>query len=232
MKRVLFLLLAALLITCLLVSCDPDDELDMEPDELKGTWVCYPDFLDFKLEFDGFGNFSYEKKEEGNIVAQFSGTYSLDGSYIIFEIKNQSKYTEEHPMHTFMHTDGPDVYLASNEADSFTYYSHEDYYNKFEKEGSTYSYSGKDETIIYTFDTSSLSFKNTDTWKPEDTLLYKLETELNAKAEYTENLEPDWYVKWYDESYSKYRITSQYTLADGYLTTYIDDGNPAKYHRY
>lgn len=135
-------------------------------------------------------------------------------------------------MHTFMHIDGDDVYLASNESDSFIYAVHQDDYKKYEKEGSTYSHSEEDETMIYTFNTSLLNFKYTDTWNYEGALLYKLETELNAKAEYSENLEPDWYAKWYDESYSKYRITTQYTLTDDdKLVTYID-GNKCTFHRY
>jgi hypothetical protein len=235
MKKVFILLLAALLITCLLVSCDPDEETDTLNDELKGTWVCYPYFTDFKLEFDGYGNFSYEKKEEGNIVAQFSGTYSLDGSYIIFDVKQQSLYSPDHPMYVFLHNEADDVYLAMSDTDSnLPYAENHDKYYKCDVEESTYSFSREDGTWVHTFNTSSSSLnqKHTDTYKPEDTLLYKLETELDAEANYTENPAPNWYVKWYDESYFKYRITSQYPLADGYLTTYIDGGNSCKYHRY
>ena len=236
MKKVLLLILAALLVTCLFVSCNPDEE-DEEQDTLKGDlrgiWVLYAGFTDIKLQLDGLGNFTYEVIEESKIAEQFSGTYYLQDSYIIFDANYQSKHTEDHPMHTFMHTDGDDVYLASNESDTFIYAIHQDDYKKFEKEGSTYSYSGDVETMTYTFNTSPLlNFKYTNTWNYEGAQLYKLETELNAKAEYTKNPEPDWYVKWYDESYSKYRITTQYTLTDDdKLVTYIA-GNKCTFHRY
>ena len=104
MKKALLLILAALLVTCLFVSCVPDEEQDTLKGEIRGIWVLYAGFTDIKLQLDGLGNFSYEKKEEGNIVAQFSGTYYLQDSYFIFDANYQSKHTEDHPMHTFMHT--------------------------------------------------------------------------------------------------------------------------------
>ena len=70
MKKVLLLILAALLVTCLFVSCVPDEEQDTLKGEIRGIWVLYAGFTDIKLQLDGLGNFTYEVIEESKIAEQ------------------------------------------------------------------------------------------------------------------------------------------------------------------
>ncbi len=96
MKKAFILLFAALMITCLFVSCEPDVDPDTVTDQFKGNWILAGGFDELRLEFDGEGNFKYTKINEGEIEEQYSGTYTYDASNLKFEWYDDTHSKHEH----------------------------------------------------------------------------------------------------------------------------------------
>ncbi|MBQ7283172.1 MAG: hypothetical protein IJR16_10380, partial [Spirochaetales bacterium] len=65
MKKAFILLFAALMITCLFVSCEPDVDPDTVTDLFKGHWKLVGCFDELLLEMDGEGNFTFTDKSGG-----------------------------------------------------------------------------------------------------------------------------------------------------------------------
>ena len=96
MKKAFILLFAALMITWVFVSCEPDVDSETVTDHFKGNWILAGGFDELRLEFDGEGNFKYTNINEGEIEEQYSGTYTYDASNLKFEWYDDTHSKHEH----------------------------------------------------------------------------------------------------------------------------------------
>ena len=94
MKKLFILLLAALLIAGILVSCKEDPK--PEPDALKGTWKgTGADLTEYTMVCDGFGKVTITEKEDGKDPETRDATYSLDTTNEYVTLNYQDEEDEE-----------------------------------------------------------------------------------------------------------------------------------------
>jgi len=87
MKKFIILLLAALLIAGVFVSCKEDPK--PEPDAFKGTWKGKDsDDCEYTIVCDGFGKVTYTLKD-GDDTQTVEGTYEASGNYVTLKLKQE-----------------------------------------------------------------------------------------------------------------------------------------------
>lgn len=105
MKKFIFLLLAALLIAGVFVSCKEDPK--PEPDALKGTWKgTAADLTEYTMVCDGFGKVTFTEKEAGKDPKTHDATYSLDttNKYVTLNYQDEE---DEKTRYIFIKPDVP-----------------------------------------------------------------------------------------------------------------------------
>ena len=112
MKRYLLMMLAVLLLSCFLISCDQESEGGKSLDPaISGTWTCSEErkpgvTYTWNLTIKSDGTYVMEELYNGDPSQTHKGTYSADGAKWIGTVTNLSDffkldYTGEHPRYVF-----------------------------------------------------------------------------------------------------------------------------------
>ena len=247
MKKFIILLLAALMIVGLAVSCKPDPE----PDAFKGTWKG-TDTTDYEFTFvcDGFGALTYTVKH-GDDTKTYEGTYKVADGYITVSYNEEGEDDTAYLYsHLIVQADvgkgdipvpetsvGKYAFHADDESKEYDFpdnYSAEDYYCPFTKEGDEYSCTAvnPDEPTYVRFESMKLTTPNAtatetyavykEAYDPEDVpeLLCSLTYASNFKCTAGEEGDP-WSFKCEDPEIV-FTMKTQYTLSSNTLTIYME----------
>lgn len=113
MKRNLLIMLAVLLLSCFLISCNPEAEDVKRTDPaIVGTWTCTEvkspvATYTWDLTLNADGSFTMDEKYNGDPSQTHKGTFSADGSKWVGTVTNildffpLDSYTSEHPSYGF-----------------------------------------------------------------------------------------------------------------------------------
>ena len=110
MKRYLLIVLAVILLSCFLISCDPEAEDVRRTDPaIVGTWTCTSGDFTWNLTLNDDGTYIMDElfNEEPDPSQTHKGTYSADGAKWVGTVTNileffpLDTYTSEHPSYAF-----------------------------------------------------------------------------------------------------------------------------------
>ena len=232
MKRNLLIMLMVLLLSCFLISCNPEAEGGKGDDTpaIAGTWTCTEKKSEvatytWDLTLNADGSFTMDEKYNGDPSQTHKGTFSADGSKWVGTVTNildffpLDSYTSEHPNYAFKDADETHWKLGfSVECEDPLDY--EDTYD-WDAEKQIYY---KEQSVVpersaywfHKFGASSYEYNSTNITKDEsDNEMYKMEIVFMAKGEFMDPIEPaatKLFAKFYDFDMGKcsWKITSSY----------------------
>lgn len=112
MKRYLLIVLAVILLSCFLISCNPEAEGGKGDDTpaIVGTWTCSKEIspgvtYTWTLKLNEDGSYTMDEAQNGDPVQNFIGTYSTEGDKWKGTVTNLADflndYTSDHPCFIF-----------------------------------------------------------------------------------------------------------------------------------
>ena len=237
MKRYLLIVLAVLLLSCFLISCNPEAEDVRRTDPaIVGTWTCTSGDFTWNLTLNDDGTYIMDETDEGDPYQTHKGTFSADGSKWVGTVTNildffpLDSYTSEHPSYAFK-----DAVDESHWKLGFSVECEDplDYENTYEWDAEKQIYY-KEQSVVpkrseycfHKFGASSYEYNSTNITKDEsDNEMYKMEIVFMAKGEFMDPIEPaatKLFAKFYDFDMGKcsWKITSSYKKDGDTLTFY------------
>ena len=225
MKKFIVLLLAALMIVGLCISCkEPDPK-----DELYGKWVYKDEIATVILDADGKGAFTLSLDE----VFELKGTYKINEGKVTMEIDPSSvpagevdKYyvflgDVDDPVHT-AYTPGEDEISICFNADSTTRPDDADEFVAFDVITDNNVF--KNSIMMITLETDKIIIEM-DLSKKEATKTV-CEVALDFEADKTENTAfsgLDWFCNYTNMKATKMSVDSDYSIKDNKLSIYFFD---------
>lgn len=237
MKRYLLIVLAVILLSCFLISCNPEAEDVKRIDPaIVGTWTCTSGDFTWNLTLNDDGTYIMDETDDEGYPSQtHKGTYSADGAKWVGTVTNileffpLDTYTSEHPNYAFKDADETHWKLGfSEECEDPLYY--EDTYD-WDAEKQIYY---KEQSVVpersaywfHKFGATSYEYNSTNITKDEsDNEMYKMEIVFMAKGEFMDPIEPaatKLFAKFYDFDKNKcsWKITSSYKKDGDTLSFY------------
>ena len=132
MKRYLLIVLAVILLSCFLISCNPEAEDVKRIDPaIVGTWTCTSGDFTWNLTLNDDGTYIMDETDDEGYPSQtHKGTYSADGAKWVGTVTNileffpLDTYTSEHPNYAFKDADETHWKLGfSEECEDPLYYT-------------------------------------------------------------------------------------------------------------
>lgn len=241
MKRYLLIVLAVVLSSCFLISCNPEAEDVRRTDPaIVGTWTCTEEkspgaTYTWNLTINNDGTYIMDElfNEEPDPSQTHKGTYSADGSKWVGTVTNISEfepiytYTSEHPCYGFRNKED-DTHWKLEFNDELE--NPESYKNTYEWDASNQRYLLEENTDskyycdYYKIGDTSYEENTTNITKDESgNEKYKMEMIYIAKAEAFEDPSADKvFAKIYDFYKDKcsWKITSSYKKDGDTLSFY------------
>ena len=236
MKKALFVLLAALIVTCLFTACQQDPA-----DAIIGTWKYSGDLGTSYFTLTKDNTFTYTTYVADVKVKDLSGSYKLssDENYLVlsFDVSEIPIDTTTH--YVFVKPEGTDkLYLV--EKDENVKPDPAEYVDLYDiTEGSLdplekplkLSYSLNTDTYAcnedFTIKNSTIEASGSSTFKKDGSVLFKEEIDITASCSWTSKLEPA--VIYTDVEIEMIRETMKFTVDDTTLSTYDELGNPINF---
>ena len=239
MKRYLLIMLAVLLLSCFLISCDQEAESGKTLDPaIAGTWTCTEKKSEvatytWDLTLNADGSFTMDEKYNGDPSQTHKGTFSADGAKWVGTVTNildffpLDSYTSEHPSYAFRDADGTHWKLGFSDKceDPLDYENTYDWdadkkYYFIEKKDDPERY----EYWYHKFGDTSYEYNSTNITKDGGNEKYKMEIVFLSKGEFMDPIPAatKLFAKFYDFDMGKcsWKITSSYKKDGDTLSFY------------
>ena len=237
MKRYLLIVLAVILLSCFLISCNPEAEDVKRIDPaIVGTWTCTSGDFTWNLTLNDDGTYIMDETDEGDPSQTHKGTYSADGAKWVGTVTNileffpLDTYTSEHPSYAFRDAVDESHWKLGFSVECEDPLDYEDTY-EWDAEKQIYY---KEQSVVpersaywfHKFGATSYEYNSTNITKDEsDNEMYKMEIVFMAKGEFMDPIEPaatKLFAKFYDFDMGKcsWKITSSYKKDGDTLTFY------------
>ena len=242
MKRNLLIMLMVLLLSCFLISCNPEAEGGKGDDTpaIAGTWTCTEKKSEvatytWDLTINADGSFTMDEKFNGDPSQTHKGTFSADGSKWVGTVTNildffpLDSYTSEHPSYAFKDAVDESHWKLGFSVECEDPLDYEDTY-EWDAEKQIYY---KEQSVVpersaywfHKFGASSYEYNSTNITKDGSDEMYKMEIVFMAKGEFMDPIEPaatKLFAKFYDFDMGKcsWKITSSYKKDGDTLSFY------------
>jgi len=233
MKKALFVLLAALIVTCLFTACQQDPA-----DAIIGTWKYSGEGYYVTLNITKDNSFTYTVYVDGDKYREQTGSYKLssDENYLVlsYDVSEIPIDTTNH--YVFVKPEGTDkLYMVDK--DENVKPDPAEYVDLYDITGGSLdplekplklSYSLNSDTYAcnedYTIKNSTIEASSSSTFKKDGSVLFKEEIDVTASCSWTGELEPA--VIYTDVEIEMIRETMKFTVDDSTLSTYDALGKP------
>ena len=243
MKRYLLSVLAVLILSCFLISCNPEAEGGKGDDTpaIAGTWTYTEKKSEvatytWDLTLNADGSFTMDEKYNGDPSQTHKGTFSADGTKWVGTVTNildffpLDSYTSEHPSYAFKDAVDESHWKLGFSVECEDPLDYEDTY-EWDAEKQIYY---KEQSVVperseywfHKFGASSYEYNSTNITKDgSDNEMYKMEIVFMAKGEFMDPIEPaatKLFAKFYDFDMGKcsWKITSSYKKDGDTLSFY------------
>lgn len=238
MKKFIVLLLAALLIAGVFVSCKEDPK--PEPDALKGTWKgTAADLTEYTMVCDGFGKVTFTEKEYGKDPETHDATYSLDTTNKYVTLNYQDEEDEE-TRYIFIIPNTPaegEYAIADSDLPEMPT-DPEAFLAPFSKDGNEYDFfhpssSDKKTAMGYVYDLSSPTgnvtityYQYEEDYDPDDVPTLLCSMTSSSDFTLTEGTDLDaWDYKLVGGTSLDLSLRAKYSLSADTFTIYDEDGD-------